>query len=264
MTDTAATAAAPATNATAADAGAQGNAVTLEVKPAAATPATTASEPAKAEEGDKGKEGTEAVQYEPTGNQGLDMALNFIAARGLDAEHPAVKAAMEGNFDFLRATLAGMGKDAVGYEAYVALAEKAYAEMSAADAEGQKAREQAAISVVGDPAEVVKVLDWARENADPKEAEDINAMFAASPLQAKAAMMYLHQLYQNAGNTVPAAAPVNKDAGNPATPATGPLTARDYAAAVEALHRKMGSRMEGSPEYEALNQRRRLGRQRGL
>jgi len=68
----------------------------------------------------------QAVQYNKTGDPGLDMALSFIGKLGIGPDHPAIVAARQGDFAFIKAELAGRGDKAQGWEQYLSLAEKAF------------------------------------------------------------------------------------------------------------------------------------------
>jgi hypothetical protein len=193
------------------------------------------------------------------------MALGYIGKRGFGQGHPAVQAAMEGNFSLLRAELAGMGDRAQGYEAYVALAEKAYQDTVKQHEANEAEAVKAVLSVVGSPDQWAAIHAWAKANADDKEREEINSMLGGTPRQAKAAAVYLKDLYERANGTVvePERAVKPTAGGGGYQPGNGgPITsAAEYSKAVNELHKKLGHRMEGSPEYEQLKQRRRQGRQ---
>jgi len=204
------------------------------------------------------------VVWEKTGDAGLDMALGFVGARGFGPQHPAVQAAVRGDFSLLKAELAGMGDKAIGYEAYVALAEKAY-EQDKARAEAQEAMSvQAVHSAVGGEAAWAEIHQWAKANADPHERAEINAMMDAGPRQAKAAALYLKTLYENANGSVQAPASAVKPgaSGHRSSTAGGPITdAREYSRLVLELEKKVGkANIQDHPEYLQLKQRRLAGR----
>jgi len=191
------------------------------------------------------------------------MALNYIGARGFGPDHPAVRAAIQGDFSLLRASLAGLGDKAAGYEAYVALAEKAYKDAIKSFEETEQKAIAAVLEVVGSPENWEAIHAWARENADPDEKEEINAMLGGTPRQARAAAVYLRDLYEKAHGTTVAPARATKDtvAGSYTPAGGGPITdPKEYARLVSELHRKLGNRMEGSEEYKQLQQRRLMGR----
>lgn len=201
------------------------------------------------------------ITYQPTGDAGLDIALGFIGKLGLGPDHDAVVAAKDGNFDRLEATLAAMGDDAKGYEPYVTLAKEAFERNKTSTEANQTAITQAVTEVAGDAQTWAAVKDWAGKNATPEEKAAINAMLQAGPVQARAAAQMLTNLYRNAGGTVvtPQSA-TNTNAGNPASTSNGALSPAEYTSAVRELRGRLGSRMEGSPEYFALIARRKAWR----
>lgn len=238
--------------------------------PAAAAPAAPAQAPAQvaavetpAAPAAQQPHAPAAATWAKTGDAGLDMALDYIGQRGFGQEHPAVAAAMKGDFGLLRASLAGLGDKAVGYEAYVQLAESAYKSTVKQLEETEQKSVQAVLSVVGTPESWAEIHAWAKANADEDERAEINAMLAGGPRQAKAAAVYLRNLYEQANGTVvqPASALKETASTGNAPSAGGPITdAKEYARLVNELARKMKGRMEGSPEYQQLQQRRLMGR----
>lgn len=234
-------------------------ATTAPVTATQASPTTPATQAAPETSADP-----QPVVWEKTGDAGLDMALGFVGARGFGPQHPAVQAAVRGDFSLLKAELAGMGAKATGYEAYVALAEKAY-ENDKARAETQEAMSvQAVHSAVGGDAAWAEIHQWAKANADPHERAEINAMMDAGPRQAKAAALYLKTLYENANGSVQAPASAVKPgaSGHRSSTAGGPITdAREYSRLVLELEKKVGkANIQDSPEYHQLKQRRLAGR----
>jgi len=198
------------------------------------------------------------VEYEPTGDAGLDVALAFVGRLGIDANHPAMLATADGDFSLLEAHLATMGDKAVGWQQMMALAKMAEERSVTATAAAEAAVTAAVHDVVGGDSQWATVQAWASANADPSEKAEINAMFAAGPLQARAAATMLLNAYNTAAGTVvtPASATARPSAGA-AQPSNGPLTAREYAQAVQKLAQKIGSHnLNSSHEYDALNQRR--------
>ena len=75
---------------------------------------------------------SEPFQYEPTGDAGLDYALDFIGKLGYSDAHPAVRAAITGDFSLIRAELSTRGVQ--GADAVVKLAEDAHARFAAKEA----------------------------------------------------------------------------------------------------------------------------------
>jgi hypothetical protein len=197
------------------------------------------------------------VQYDPTGDPGLDVALDFVGARGFGPDHPAIQAAEKGDFGPLKAALAALGDKAKGWEKHVALAElsntnrveKAKAEVAA--------NQEAINKVVGGQENWNAIAVWARENSEPAEKTAINKALAAGGIAAKAMAAYLDQCHQKAAGTVKNPAEATKPGATPLPAANGgPLSAKEYATQVQALRQKLGYSFESSQEYVALQQRR--------
>ncbi|RPA31523.1 hypothetical protein EGC79_20520, partial [Shewanella vesiculosa] len=94
------------------------NTLLLEPKEAP-KPAPSATEPAKVE-----PDADTPVAFEPTGDVGLDMALEFLGKQGFGLQHPAMVAAGNGDFTVLEALLAQ--KNAQGWQQMVALGKAGY------------------------------------------------------------------------------------------------------------------------------------------
>lgn len=202
-------------------------------------------------------QGPDVVAYEPTGDVGLDMALEFVGNLGISDQDPAMIAAMEGNFDLIVAKLASLGTKATGYEKFIALAQKA-AEGAATKANEVATATQSAVwEAAGGEAQWTAISEWAKNNADPDEKAELNKMFNAGPIQARAAATMLAQAYAGADGVVinPADPTANRSAASAAS-ANGALSLTDYTSEVQALHRRLGGRMDDSPEYKALQARR--------
>lgn len=257
MSDQAADVAAPATAAAPTPASAP-----TAVAPAAAPVVPAQDAAATPTEGQD--QGPQPVEWAKTGDAGLDMALGFIGTRGFGPQHPAVQAAVQGDFSLLRAELAGMGDKATGYEAYVALAEKAYQADKARAERQYEMSVQAVTDVVGGTENWQAIHQWAKAQATPEERDEINRMMDGGPRSAKAAALYLKSLYENAhGTLTPGARVAKENASGHYTPtAGGPITdAREYARAVLELEKKVGkANIQDSPEYRQLQQRRLAGR----
>jgi len=201
----------------------------------------------------------EAVEYEPTGNAGLDVALNYLGKLGISATDPAMAAAEKGDFSILRAKLASMGDKAPGWEQMLKLGEESFAGIKAGrDAEAAKTTD-AILSVFGEDKEVAgrdwaKVRDWAKANAEPAERTAVNAALAAGGIAAKAMASYLKGLYLTSPDAQRDPAPTSKVGGRAAT-GTDALSPRAYAAEVQALRGRIGT-VEGTAEYATLQARR--------
>lgn len=195
------------------------------------------------------------VIYEATGDRGLDMALAFIGKQGLAGDHPAVQAAAEGDFTLLKATLAQKGVQ--GYAEFVELGEQAYARTQEKNKAAAEATRAAVHAAAGGEEQWAAIQKWASANASPEEKAEINEQLNKGGIAAKAAVTYLMTTYaKSADMTQEPASAVKPGASlKPAAPVK--MTAAVYAEEVAALNVKLRGRLDGSPEYEAL-QRRRL------
>lgn len=197
--------------------------------------------------------GETPVTYAPTGDAGLDVALDFIGNLGLGPEHPAVKAAGDGDFSQLKVVLAGLGDKAKGFERYVNLAEKSVKEQRTKAEAKIAADTKAVVEVAGGEAEWAKLREWVRANADPDELVAVNAALKAGGMAAKAMVRELKGLYAKSDKAT-------QDPANPLANATGAgsvasdaLSPKDYQAAIADLARKG---QMNSPEYDKLKARR--------
>lgn len=203
------------------------------------------------------------VEYEPTGDPGLDLALEFVGQRGFDESHPAMQAAVNGDFSLLEAALAAMGPKAAGYEKHLALAKKSY-ETTKATAEAKiKADIEAIHKAVGGEENWKAVQKWAGENAEPAERDAVNAALKQGGLVAKVMAQWLAGQYNKAAGTVvnPADATNPGAAGKP--DASAPLTAKQFAIESQNLRTKLGYDFEKSGEYKALVARRQAAMRAG-
>jgi hypothetical protein len=238
--------------------------------PAAAPVAAPAAAPAPAPAADPAAApapaATTPVTYEPTGDPGLDLALSFIGQRGIGVDHPAMKAAEQGDFTLLRATLAQMGEKAPGWEHVIAAGEASYAKQIEARKGAATATQDAILSVFGLQAgkadtresaakEWGKVTEWAKANAEPAERAAVNAALSAGGIAAKAMAQYLYGLYKGTPGAVIEPTPVTNVGGRAATD-TWALSPDGYKAEVAKLTADKRGNIDGSPEYKVLQQRR--------
>lgn len=204
---------------------------------------------------------SEPFQYEPTGDAGLDYALDFIGKLGYSDAHPAVRAAITGDFSLIRAELSTRGVQ--GADAVVKLAEDAHARFAAKESEQAQVLQSYAHEAAGGEQNWEVVRAWASKEATPAEKADVNAALAKGGMVAKAMIRELVHLYKQ-GNTLPQdGKAVSKTAGTPASNAT-PLTAQAYAQAVDELYRKLGPGAANSPEYAQLQKQRLAARRAGI
>lgn len=211
-------------------------------------------EPSEPAPDPKGK--AEPVEYEPTGDPGLDYALSFLGKAGYHDDHPAIQAASQGDFGLLKAELASKG--IAGWEQALALAERAY-ETARAEAAKVQAAVQESVTAVAESLGVdwEAAVEFARENATPEEIETINKMFS-DPYTAKMAALWISHAYSSNPNTSvpPAREPVKPNAvpadGNTSQ---GTLTRAEFAAEAGKLHKRFGDAYTTTPEYKALARR---------
>lgn len=198
------------------------------------------------------EQGPTPVVYDKTGDIGLDMALDFIGARGIPENDPAMAAALDGDFSLLKAKLAGLGDAAKGWEQFVALAEKSYADNQAASNAAAAKTLGVIHELVGGEQAWASIKEFASKNAAPAEKEGINAMLSAGGVQARAAALLLKSVFEQQG-TYPAANPAKDAAPRPGNPPPSFLTRREAVAEVNALVRRVGSSgVEKTPEYAAI------------
>ena len=205
---------------------------------------------------------SQEFSYDPTGDAGLDYALNFVGKLGYGDTHPAILAAQKGDFSLIRAELATKG--VAGSDAVLALAEQAYTRFAAEDAKKSEELAGFAAQAAGSAENWAVVRAWAAQEATPQEKAQVNAALAQGGLVAQGVISQLITLYQQK-HTLPkdAAAVAKPGAVGTAAASNEPMTAKAYAQAVEALRQKLGSRTEDSPEYAALQSQRLAARRAG-
>ncbi len=216
-----------------------------------------AAKPAVPKDEPKAQVAEGAVEYEATGDVGLDMALNFVGKAGIHMEHPAMQAAISGDFSLLKAELAAKG--ATGWEQFIALGEAAFSRTKEQEAAKTAALQNLIVNTAGGKEEWAAVQQWASSNATPEEKQQINALLNQGGLAAKGAVKYLVDAYGRANNVTVNPRDVAGNAGRAGgvpNADTGPLDPKAYSRAVGQLNIKLNGRLEGSPEYEALQRRR--------
>lgn len=234
----------------------------------AAAAALAAAEAAKAKappekktvvpvEGDENKDGT--FSFDPTGDNKLDMALTFVGKHGFGPGHPAIVAAVNGDFSLLKAQLAE--KNVAGADAYLALAESAYERIHGEEL-ARRAKDKAMVEeIVGGPEAWAEVQKWAGENADADEKTALQSMLGKGGAEAKIAAGWLAANYQRATGGIPegegAGPRVSDLKGGAGTGGTDALSPREYSTEVSKLRQSYkGGRMEDSAQYKALGERR--------
>lgn len=233
----------------------------------AATPAKPAEgvlldDPAAAAPSTPNPDTSNEFAYDPTGDAGLDYALNFVGKLGYGDTHPAMQAATKGDFSLIKAELATKGVP--GADAVVALAEQAYTRFAAEDAAKAEALAGFAAQAAGGAENWAVVRAWAAQEATPQEKAQVNAALNQGGLVAQGVISQLVSLYQQKHTLPKDAASVAKpgEVGG-AAPTAGPMTAQAYAQAVEQLRQKYGSNTDSTPEYAALQSQRLAARRAG-
>ncbi len=198
--------------------------------------------------------------FEKTGDANLDLALSFFGKQGIGLAHPAVAAATGGNFGPLKSMLAEKG--VAGWEAHVALAERAYEAHQTQTSERNAHTAQVCVAAAGGEAEWGQVLQWASANAEPAEKQAVNAALAQGGVVAEAVAHFLVGAFRQADGTSYDAqkSAVNQNASAAASGGYTPLSPLEYGRAVAALRGKLGPNFESTQEYASLNQRRAMYR----
>jgi hypothetical protein len=207
---------------------------------------------------------SEVIAYEKTGDPGLDMALAFVGERGFGDDHPAMQAAIKGDFTLLEAALGALGDKAKGYENFLALAKQSFeSSKSKADAAAQ-ANAKLVHDAVGGEEQWNAIKEWASANAEPAEKEAVNLALKQGGLLAKITAQWLANTYSRAAGTVvkPKTAVDSGAAGKPDS--AGPLSAKDFATQSQTLRNKLGPDFEKTQEFKILAQRRSVGRAKGI
>ncbi len=227
------------------------------------TPSTTIDTskpvPAKADK-------QEEVQYAETGDPKLDLALGFFGRNGLDAEHSAIKAAVQGDFSLLEAELAAKG--AQGWQQYVALAKESHSN-------AVKAAQEADSAITGAVAKTLEqfgysneqwgeAINWVRTES-PDDVPEINKLLASGPLGARAITAFILSNHREASGTeyVPQAKGIKEEAGanaGAARQAIEPISKSQFGIEAEKLARSLGPDYLHSKEYKQLRERAGVGR----
>lgn len=198
------------------------------------------------------------ITYEPTGDVGLDLALEFFGKMGLALDSAEMQEAGKGNFQYLEAKLASMGDKAKGYESYLALGKDAQARIEAKSKADFEALEKTVHDAVGGKETWAAVQQFARTAYKPDELKEVSGVLNAGGIGATAMAHYLHQQALAAnGTTVPGKSAVDTSS-TPAAPLANlsPLTREAWRAEYQkgiAKHGIVG--FSKTPEYAALQQR---------
>lgn len=199
----------------------------------------------------------------PSGDPATDLAFKFLATNGITPGTAAWDAAQKGEFAVVKAALAEKGVK--GGAEYVAILEdKANKAVESAKAK-QLAVQSAVHTAVGGQEAWTTIKAWVAEHASDDELEAVNAALKGSPFMAKVMAEGLKARYERATGTADSAGdgqgrftqmPPTRAA---AAPANKVLSAAEYQSEIAALQRKLGHRMESSPEFAAIRARRQAG-----
>lgn len=209
--------------------------------------------PADAEAGDKG-----TFNYAPTGDSKLDMTLAFVGKHGFGPGHPAMVAAVNGDFSLLKAQLAEKG--VAGADAYIALGEASYQNMHAENEKRRAADKAAVENAVGGAEEWAAIQEWAGKNASEEERGPLRELLGKGGQHAIIAARFLasqYQLTNGPSETKGSGAPVSELRGAPVGTSDA-LSPKDYAAAVHEarIAHRGNTAFESSAEYAKLRERR--------
>lgn len=195
------------------------------------------------------------IEYTPTGDAGLDVALAFVGQRGLGPEHPGIVAAQKGDFKPLEDALKALGDKAKGYAPYLAAAKQSYETISAKTKATTEATTKSVLEAVGGVANWNQVQAWAAANADPHEKAEVNAAFKAGGLAATAMAKTLFDMWKKSGAANVPPKQVAAESASPAANSNEMLDEKSYGRAYAALYQKLGRKTAGSAELKALDSR---------
>lgn len=220
--------------------------------PAAPTEPTTI--PVTAEDSGKG-----VFSYDPTGDSKLDMTLAFVGKHGFGPGHPAMVAAVNGDFSLLRAQMAEKGVP--GADAYIALGEASYQSMHAENEKRRGADKEAVEKAVGGAEQWVAIQEWAGKEASEEEKGPLKEMLGKGGQHAIIAAGWLASQYQRATGGIPeteGAGPAAATGTTTSAATNGSLSPQAYAEAVQSARAQHKGReaFETSPAYNALRERR--------
>lgn len=213
--------------------------------PAPAPAAPPATAPAQPPAPAGGIPAPTVVEYAPTGDPALDLALEYVGRQGLGPDSEEVKAASAGDFSKLRAKLGAEG------ERHIAIAEQVFQRK----AEATKAAEAKTLSdihgAVGGEENWKAIVAWAAKEATPEQKAEINKVVSQGGMAAQLLAQALAREYN-------AKAPkVGKSALKPGATASaagpeGPMSRAEYIQALAKI-RNTATNWEASPQYRALN-----------
>ena len=223
--------------------------------PAAPAPAPAPAPAQKPEPAPEPEETPEPIEYEKTGDATLDYVLSYIGEQGLDHDNPAVKAALSGDFAQLEVEL--LKKGAVGADKIIDLAQRSFEKYQEEEQSNLAETGKALIEIAGGEDQWEEVVTWAKDNAEPEEKEEINALLQKGGISAKIAAQFLVSSYRNTQGTEFEGKSAAPAAATPAASApSGPISRVEFAKEAERLYRKVGEGYQKTPQYRQLAQRR--------
>ena len=200
---------------------------------------------------------TVEVVYEPTGEVGLDLALQFVGQRGFGPDHPGIVAAQKGDFKPLEDALKAMGDRAKGYQSYLKVAQESYGRNVQARQAAETKLQEAVVAAAGGVKEWNAIQAWAKENAEPHEKQEINAALKAGPNVAADMVRRLAEGYRQSGVATTKPPSGLKEAASAQPVTSGALSPEEYRQELRKLTSKVGAnRVGNTPEFQALTQRR--------
>lgn len=211
-------------------------------------------------------EAAEAVEFAETGDPKLDLALGFFGRNGLDADHDAIKAAVDGDFSLLEAYLDE--KNVPGWRSYVGLAKEAHAnavkQAQEADAKVTDAVSKTLEQFGYTNEQWGEAIQWVRTES-PEDVPEINKLLSSGPLGARAITAFILSNHREASGTefTPRAKAVKDEAGaNTGAPRQElqPISKSEFGKEAEKLARSLGPDYLHSREYQQLRQRAGIGR----
>lgn len=209
-------------------------------------------------------DGAVIVEYAPTGDAGLDLALQFVGELGFGPERADMKAAMAGDFSLLEKSLKELGPVAKGFERSIAVAKDSYKRII----DGRKAKEEAVMSAITAAAGGVEqwnaIHEWVAVEATDAQKADITAAFKAGAFAAGAMARQLAEMYKASGkSTVAPKSAVKETASSVPDVTGGAMTAQQYKEEIRRLETKYGYRLQDTDEYRNAVARRRLSLKQG-
>lgn len=204
--------------------------------------------------------------YDPSGDASLDIALGFIGKLGYSNAHPAVQAAMAGDWSVIKAELAVKGVQ--GGAEMLEIAQQGSKRLIEAAATRDKETREYAEKLCQGAENFKAVTTWAKANLPQADKDWFNASVSQGGIAAQAAIDKLTQSYLSANKFDKT--PANPVSGNAAsaTPGfgdSGPITRAQYTEGLAALRQAAGGRdIMGSDQLKALEARRVAGMRAGL